>query len=58
MTKLPPIHLACVMDEFRYNMALIEIKNGVASATNGHMIVNIELAKHTDFSEDDLKKLE
>jgi len=40
---LKPLHLVCVMDEMRTNFALIEIRNGIAQATNGHILVRIDL---------------
>jgi hypothetical protein len=55
---LPPLHLASLLDEFRYNMALISIENGVATTTNGHMVVKIELAKTTQLSEEQIKILD
>jgi len=36
---LNPLHLACIADEFRYNLRLIEIKNNIATATNGMILV-------------------
>lgn len=53
--KLPPLHLACMMDDMRPNMALIEIINGVASATNGHIIVKIDLNKHGHLTKEQIE---
>lgn len=41
---LKPIHLACEDDEMRPNLKLIEIKNNIAMATNGHLLVSYELS--------------
>lgn len=40
-----PIHLACLINEYSPNQALIEIKNGIATATNGAVIVKVDLNK-------------
>jgi hypothetical protein len=40
---MQPLHLACGDDELRPNMMLIEIKNNIATATNGHLLVKIDL---------------
>lgn len=40
---LNPLHLACANDDLRPNMSLIEIKSGIATATNGHLLVRIDL---------------
>jgi hypothetical protein len=41
-TLLHPIHLICIEDESRPNMALISIKNGIVSATNGSVLVKLD----------------
>lgn len=43
--KLKPLHLACANDDLRPNMFLIEIKNGIASATNGSIVIKTELSQ-------------
>jgi hypothetical protein len=55
--SLNPIHLACDDDELRPNCRLIEIKNNIASATNGSMLVKIDLSQVSPFSPDQLKIL-
>lgn len=40
---LPPMHLVCDNDELRPNAALIQIKNGCATATNAQIIVRVDL---------------
>ena len=40
---LKPIHLACAEDEMRPNFSLIQIIGGIATATNGHILVRIDL---------------
>lgn len=42
---LKPLHLACMDDDMRPNFRLIEIKHGIAQATNGHFVVKLELNK-------------
>jgi len=42
---LKPIHLACGDDDMRPNMRLIEVCNGVAQATDGHILVKVDLEK-------------
>jgi len=49
--QLPPMHLACMIDESRPNMALVQIKNGCATATNAHIIVRVDLRINTTFIE-------
>ena len=41
--QLKPLHLVCVDDEMRPNLKMIEIKNGIAQATNGHILVKLQL---------------
>lgn len=40
---LNPLHLACSDDDLRPNMSLIQIQSGIATATNGHILVRIDL---------------
>lgn len=54
---LKPLHLACTIDETRPNMALIEIKNGIATATEGHILVKIDLAKDCPWMDDTVLSL-
>lgn len=56
---LPPIHLACLDDELRYNHSLIAIKNSVACATNGVILVKLNLKETaTLLSQEDLINME
>lgn len=55
--QLPPLHLACEEDDLRPNMALIEIVNNIASATNGHILVKIDLSIASALSPETLKML-
>ena len=57
MKQLKPMHLVCIEDEMRPNMALIQIKNGVAYATNANILVKIDLALTSTLSEQDLEIL-
>lgn len=43
---LNPLHLACTDDDLRVNFRLIEIKNGIATASNGHIIARIDLRQN------------
>jgi len=55
---LKPLHLACVNDDMRPNLALIQIKNGIAQATNGSIIVRLNLLECGYFSKEILSILE
>ena len=55
---LRPLHLACIADDMRPNMRLIEIKRGIAQATNGHMLVKIQLSETCLLDEDQIKMLD
>lgn len=55
--QLKPIHLACGDDELRPNMQLIQIKNNIASATNGTVLVKINLTQNAAFLEEDSLKI-
>lgn len=54
---LKPIHLACIHDEKRPNMRLIQIKNNIATATNGSIVVKIDLQKTSKLTIDQLNFL-
>ncbi len=56
--QLKPLHLAALVDEMRPNMALIKIKNGIATATNGHILVRLDLTKTTLLEPDTIKLLD
>ena len=56
--QLPPLHLACGNDELRPNICLIEIKGTIATATDGHMIVKIDLSQNGNLTPDQIKVLD
>lgn len=41
--SLNPLHLACLDDDDRPNLKLIEVKNNIATATNGSLLVKMDL---------------
>ncbi len=41
--RLNPLHLACAKDEFRPSLRLISVKNNIATASNGSIIVKVDL---------------
>lgn len=53
-----PIHLACADDELRPDMSIIKIKNGVATATNGSLLVRVELSQTSSLDHTQLSLLE
>lgn len=57
MKYLPEIHLACSDDPLRPALNVVEIKNGVATATNGNFIVRIGLAKNSMLAEETIDQL-
>lgn len=58
MTKqLPPLHLACMNDDLRPNLKFIQIKNGIAQATNAYIIVKIILNETTQLDEEQIEIL-
>lgn len=55
---LKPIHLACMDDDMRPNYKLIEIKNNIAMATNGHFLVSYDISGGNSLLEaDQIEKL-
>jgi hypothetical protein len=54
---LPPLHLATSEDELRPALMHIEIKKGIATATNAHVIAQLNLATYSDLTEETIKKL-
>lgn len=54
---LPPIHIACSDDELRHSLMYVEVLDGVATATNGFLIVRLNLNEHSSLDEVTLKKL-
>lgn len=55
---LKPLHLACSKDETRTNAQLIHIKNNIATASDGHLLVKIDLTKTSSLDPEKLKFLE
>lgn len=54
---LSPLHLACIADDMRPNMRLIEIKNGIATATNGHIIARVDLRENGGLTPEQIELL-
>lgn len=54
---LNPLHLACRADDFSPNQRLIEIKNGIATATNGHIIARIDLRENGQLAPEQIELL-
>ena len=54
---LPPIHLACSEDELRPAMQHIEILDGIATATNAHIIAKLNLAEYSQLDEETIRQL-
>jgi hypothetical protein len=54
---LPPIHLACSDDKDRPALQHIEIIDGVATATNGHIICRLNLGAYSKLDEEIIKQL-
>lgn len=54
---LPPIHLACSDDELRPSLQLVEIIDGIATATNAHIIARMNLAAYSKLDESVIQQL-
>jgi hypothetical protein len=54
---LPPLHLATSDDELRPALMHIEIKKGIATATNAYLIAQLNLAEYSSLPEEVIKKL-
>lgn len=54
---LPPIHLACSDDELRPSLNHVEIKKGIATATNAHVIAQLNLEAYSNLDDETIKKL-
>lgn len=52
-----PLHLACADDDLRPNMSLIEIKNNTAIATNGSILVKLDLFKTSSLEKEKIEVL-
>ena len=48
MKKLPPMHLACGTDMYLPQLSLIQIKGGIATATNAYIVVRYDLKDYID----------
>ena len=54
---LPPIHLACSDDELRPSLQLVEIIDGIVTATNGSIIARMNLEAYSKLDEETIKKM-
>lgn len=54
---LPPLHLACSDDELRPALQHIEIIDGIATATNAHIICRLNLAEYSTLTDDVIREL-
>jgi len=55
--KLPPLHLAASDDDLRPALMHIEIKKGIATATNAHLIAQLNLAEYSELDDETIKLL-
>lgn len=54
---LPPIHLACTDDELRPALQMVEVIDGIATATNGNIIARMNLGAYSKLEDETIKKL-
>lgn len=54
---LPPLHLAASEDELRPAMCHVQIKGGIATATNGHVLAQLNLAAFSSLDENIIQRL-
>lgn len=54
---LPPIHIACSDDELRPSLMHVEVLDGIATATNTHLIVRLNLAEYSNLDDVTIKRL-
>lgn len=54
---LPPIHLACSDDKDRPALQMVEVIDGIATATNGHIIARLNLGAYSKLDEETIKQL-
>ena len=54
---LPPLHLACSDDELRPALQHIEIIDGIATATNAHVIARLNLSVFSYLTDEAIRKL-
>ena len=55
---LKPLHLACKHDDEHPNFSLIAIRKNTATASNGNLLVKLDLTKTSSLSAEDLETLE
>lgn len=53
-----PLHLVCLRDEDRPNFSLIQVKNGIAMATNATIIISMNLAQTSKLEQDQIDILD
>lgn len=54
---LPPLHLATADDELRPALMHIEIVDGIATATNAHIIAQLKLSEYSTLPDETIKQL-
>lgn len=54
---LPPIHLACSSDDLRPALNHVEVLDGIATATNAHIIARMNLAKYSTLPDEAIHAL-
>lgn len=54
---LPPLHLACSDDELRPALNHIEIVDGIATATNAHIVAQLKLSEYSNLDDQTIKEL-
>lgn len=54
---LPPLHLACSDDDLRPALNHIEVVDGIATATNAHVIAQLKLSEYSDLDPDTIREL-
>src|SRR5687768_2247682 len=52
---LPPLHLACSDDELQPALQHIEIVDGIATATNSHVIAQLNLKQYSKLDDDTIR---
>lgn len=55
--SLPPIHLAASTDDLRPAMQHIMIKDGIAYASDAHILAIVSLSDNSDLTQDQIEKL-
>lgn len=54
---LPPIHLACSDDELRPALNCVRVLDGIATATNAHLVAQMNLREYSSLPEEAIKKM-